>query len=280
MNLQENYFKNDKGEKIYSAAWLPEGEPKAALVIVHGLAEHCGRYMNVVNRFVPLGYAAYGLDHIGHGKSDGQRVYVERFEDFITTLDQFVDMVRSAQPGKPLFMVGHSMGALIASNYLVKHQDKLVGAVISGPPTAVPSNISPVVLMIGRLLSAVAPRAGLIALDASGVSRDPAVVQAYVNDPLVSTGKNTARLAAELLNGIRTINAGASQIKLPVLIVQGGSDKIVDPSSAPLLHSLVGSQDKTLKIYEGLFHEVFNEPERETVLDDVQAWLEAHLLQL
>jgi alpha-beta hydrolase superfamily lysophospholipase len=276
MQTQENFFQNAKGEKIYSAAWLPEGEPKAAIVIVHGLAEHCGRYMNLVNHFVPHGYAVYGLDHIGHGKSEGQRVFVERFEDFITTLDQFVELVRAWQPAKPLFMVGHSMGGLIGANYLIAHQSKLTGAVLSGPGVKIPDSISPAVILLGKLLSVIAPRTGLLALDAKGVSRDPAVVQAYINDPLVFTGKNTARLAAELVKGIRQVNDQAQKINLPLLIVQGSQDTLVDPGGAPLLHSLVSSSDKTLKIYDGLYHEVFNEPEHEDVLADVLQWIEEH----
>jgi acylglycerol lipase len=274
MKTNEDFFKNAKGEKIYYVAWLPEGEPKAVLVLVHGLAEHVGRYMNVVNHFVPQGFAVYGLDHIGHGKSEGQRVYVDRFEEYITTLDQYVDMVRGWQPGKPLFMVGHSMGGLIGAVYLIAHQDKLTGAVLSGPLVKLSDNISPVTVMMGKVLSAIAPHAGLLALDASGVSRDPAVVQAYVNDPLVFTGKNTARLAAELLKAMQQVNAQAGKITLPVLIVQGALDKLVEPSGAPLLYGLVSSKDKTVKVYEGLYHEVFNEPEHEMVLGEVQAWIE------
>ncbi len=275
MKHQEGHFKGIRNLRIYYQCWLPESKPKAVLLIVHGLAEHSGRYMNVVNHFVPLGYAVYGIDHIGHGKSDGSRVYVQRFEDFTDTLKTFYDMIRDWQPEKPIFLVGHSMGGLISSIYLLDHQEELSGAVLSGPSVKVPDNISSATILVAKLFSTLMPKLGLIALEAEGVSRDPAVVQAYLNDPLVYTGKTTARLGAELLKAMKRVAVDASRITLPILIVQGGEDRLVDPDGAQMLHDTVGSVDKTLKIYDGLYHEVFNEPERLKVLGDVEAWLES-----
>jgi alpha-beta hydrolase superfamily lysophospholipase len=134
-----------------------------------------------------------------------------------------------------------------------------------------------VTIFAGKLLSALLPRAGLIALEAEGVCRDPAVVEAYVNDPLVYTGKATARLGAELLKSMAHITAEAGKITLPVLIVQGGADRLVDPAGARMLYDAVGSADKTLRVYDGFYHEVFNEPEHEQVLGDVEEWLEKRL---
>ena len=169
---------------IYYQTWLPEGEPKASLLLVHGLAEHCGRYMNVVNHLVPSGYAAYGIDHIGHGKSDGDRVFVDRFQDYIDTLKSFFDLVRKWQPEKPVYLIGHSMGGLIGAAYLLEYQDELAGAVLSAPGVKIPDNISQTTILMGKALSIIAPKAGVIQLDATSVSRDPVVVDAYVNDPL------------------------------------------------------------------------------------------------
>jgi len=275
MKHQEGHFKGIKDLRIYYQCWLPEMEPRAVLLIVHGLAEHSGRYMNVVNHFVPLGYAVYGVDHIGHGKSDGSRVYVQQFEDFTDTLKTFYDMIRDWHPEKPIFLVGHSMGGLIGSIYLLDHQDELSGAVLSGPSVKVPDNISSATIFAGKLFSTLMPKLGLIALEAEGVSRDPAVVQAYLDDPLVYTGKTTARLAGELLKAMKRVTVDASKITLPILIVQGGEDRLVDPDGAQMLYDTVGSVDKTLKIYEGLYHEVFNEPEHHKVLGGVEAWLES-----
>ena len=277
MKYQEGYLKGVRDTDIYYQYWLPEGEPKAILLVVHGLAEHSGRYMNVVNFLVPSGYAVYGIDHIGHGKSDGKRVYVKRFQDYTKTLKNYFDMIREWQPEKPIFLIGHSMGGLISAAYLLEHQDELSGAVLSGPGIKVPDNISQAIIFVGKILSIITPKAGLIQLDAEGVSRDPAVVDAYVNDPLVYTGKITARLGAELLKAMQYVTDQAPKIRLPIMIVQGSNDKLVDPSGAQLLYDLVSSKDKTIKIYNGFYHEVFNEPEHEQVLNDVKTWIEAHL---
>jgi acylglycerol lipase len=276
MEHQDGFFKGIRDTKTYYQAWLPEADPRAILIVVHGLAEHCGRYMNLVNHFVPSGYAVYGMDLIGHGKSEGARVYVQRFEDFTDTLKTFFDMVREWQPEKPTFLVGHSMGGLICAAYLLEHQREVSGAVLSGPSVKVPENISSATIFLGKVFSVLMPKAGLLALKAEGVSRDPAVVEAYVNDPLVYTGKTTARLAAELLKVMQRVSAEASKITLPVLIIQGGADRLVDPSGAQMLYERVGSKDKTIKVYDGLYHEVFNEPEHPQVLSYVEGWLESH----
>lgn len=277
MRHQEGTFKGVRDASIYYQCWLPEGESRAVLLIVHGLAEHSGRYMNVVNYFVPLGYAVYGVDHVGHGKSSGTRVYVERFEDYTDTLKTYFDMVRRWQADKPIFLVGHSMGGLIGAVYLLDHQAELTGAVLSGPAAKVHGSVSPAVIFVGKLISVLMPKLGLIGLEAEGVSRDPAVVQAYVNDPLVCRGKVTARLSAELVKAIRRVAAEATKITLPILILQGSADRLVDPKGAQILYDAVSSADKTIKIYDGLYHEVYNEPEHGQVLGDVKAWLETHL---
>lgn len=277
MKHKEGYMKGVRDTDIYYQYWMPEGEPKAILLVVHGLAEHSGRYMNVVNHLVPSGYAVYGIDHIGHGKSAGERVYVKRFQDYTETLKIYFDMIRDWQPQKSIFLIGHSMGGLISTAYLLEHQDELSGAVLSGPGVKVPDNISQAVIFVGNMLSILMPKVGVIQLDAKGVSRDPAVVDAYVNDPLVYTGKTTARLGAELLKTMQRVTKQAAGIRLPIMILQGSDDKLVDPSGAQLLYDLVGSEDKTIKIYDGFYHEVFNEPGHEQVLNDVETWLEAHL---
>ena len=277
MKHHEGYFKSIRDTNIYYQYWLPEGAPRAILLVAHGIAEHSGRYMNVVNHFVPAGFAVYGIDHIGHGKSDGKRVCVDRFQDYTKTLKKYFDMIRGWQPIKPIFLVGHSMGGLISAAYLLEHQDELTGAVLSGPGIKVPDNISNAVILAGKILSVVMPKAGIIQLDAEGICRDPAVVDAYVKDPLVYKGKITARLGAEILKTIQHVTESAINIRLPLMIVQGGSDKLVDPSGAQLLYDSVGSEDKTIKIYDGFYHEIFNEPEHGQVLDDISVWLESHL---
>jgi len=277
MNRIEGSFKGVRNTDIYYQAWLPKGEVEAVLLVVHGLGEHCGRYMNVVNHFVPLGYAVYGLDHIGHGKSGGVREVVERFTDYTDTLKVYHEMVKGWQTGKPVFLLGHSMGGLTASYYLLDHQASFKGAVISAPLVKVSDSISQATIIMGKILSALAPKMGLLALDTQGISRDPEVVETYVNDPLVFHGKTPARLAAELLKAMLRVTAEADKISLPFIVVQGSEDKLVDPGGAQMLYDKAGSKDKTIKVYEGLYHEVFNEPERARVLKDVETWLAAHV---
>jgi acylglycerol lipase len=277
MEHVEGQFKGVRNATIYYQAWLPEGNVNAVLLIVHGLGEHSGRYLNVVNHFVPLGYGVYGFDHPGHGKSEGVREGVERFADYTDTLRVCDEMVKNRQTGTPVFLLGHSMGGLIASCYLLDHQADFRGAVISAPLVKAGGKVSPVTILMGRILSALAPRMGLLALDAEGISRDPEVVKAYVGDPLVFHGKTPARLAAELLKAMQRVTAEAGKITLPFIVLQGSADKLVDPGGAQMLYDKARSKDKTIKIYEGLYHEVFNEPERARVLKDVETWLAAHV---
>ena len=272
---REGTFTGVRDATIYCQDWSPEGEPRAALVVVHGLAEHCGRYGNLVDHFVPRGYAVYAHDHIGHGRSDGRRVFVERFEDLTDVLGMHVDRVRDRHPGKPLFLVGHSLGALIAARFLLDRQEAFAGAILSGALVKVPDNISPITVMLSRILSALMPRIGLVAVDAQGVSRDPAVVRAYIDDPLVYTGRTTARMGAEILGAMQRTMGEAGRITLPLLILHGSEDSLADPDGARMLHEAIGSADRTLKIYNGLHHEIYNEPEHAQLLGDVQAWLEA-----
>jgi alpha-beta hydrolase superfamily lysophospholipase len=277
MNYIEGNFKGVRSANIYYQGWLPTGNIKASILIIHGLGEHSGRYMNVVNQFVPLGFAIYGLDHLGHGKSDGGREVVDRFKDFTDNLTIFQNMVRVWQPAKPLFLLGHSLGGLIVAFYLIDQQSNFSGAIISAPTISIPENITPLTVTLGKILSAIVPKAGIMSLDATGLSRDPEVVKAYVNDPLVFHGKTPSRLGAEILVAEQRVTAEASKITLPIITLQGTADRIVNPGDARRLYDIASSKDKTLKTYPGLYHEVFNEPERDVVLKDVETWLLAHL---
>jgi acylglycerol lipase len=274
---QEGYFDGIKKTKIFYQAWLPEIKAKAVLLIVHGIGEHSGRYLNIVNHFVPLGYAVYGVDHIGHGKSDGTREYVDRFTDFTETVKIFLDKVKTWQPEIPTFLVGHSLGGLIGTLFLVTYPNEVKGAVLSGALVKRPGNVSPVTLLMANILSILMPKYGFIQLKADGICRDPQVVETYLKDPLVFNGKTPLRTAAEMIKAMKSACANANQITTPLLILHGGGDKVVDVSSGQYLYDHVSSQDKKIIIYEGFYHEVFNEPEREKVLGDVETWLEAHL---
>jgi acylglycerol lipase len=277
MQHREGHFKGLEDFDIYYQGWLPDEEPQAVLLVVHGLAEHGGRYMNVVNHFVPQGYAVYAPDHRGHGRSDGQRVYVERFSQYLDDLKTFFDLLRDWHPDLKIFLVGHSMGGAISLAYTLRHQDELDGLLLSGPAIKVGADISPLLILVGRVLSLILPKMGLLALDSSSISRDPETVKAYDNDPLVYRGKMTARLGAELIATMQSFPDQVSQLRLPLLVMHGSADKLADPQGSKWLGEAAGSEDKTLKIYEGYYHEIFNDLGREQVLADVQAWLTAHL---
>ena len=278
MTHQEGYLKSIMGSNIYYQGWQPEGESKAVLLIVHGMTEHSGRYMNLVNHFVPMGYAIYGIDHIGHGKSDGKRGYIVEFEDFTETLDIFVDMIHDWHPKKSITLIGHSLGGTISTSYLIDHQDKCVGAVLSGPLVTFGKNVSPAKMLIGKLFSIIMPKMGMGSVKADDVSRDPKVVKEYISDPLVDTSsKITAKLAAETLRMMEHNLRYAFKIKVPILIMQGGADKLVDPDGASMLYDIISSDDKKIIIYDGLYHEIFNEPEHQKVLSDLETWLELRL---
>jgi acylglycerol lipase len=277
MKQIQDSFVGVRDASIAYQAWIPDGDVAAALLVVHGLGEHCGRYENLVQHCCPCGYAVYGLDHLGHGRSEGERQMVESFAGYTDTLRIFAQMVASWQPGKPLFLVGHSMGGLIAADYLLAHPADFAGAILSAPTVMVGDDVTPLTILVARLLAALAPRMGVMALDANSLSRDPGVVAAYEEDPLVSRDKTPARLGIEMLRAMERVMSNAGVISLPLLILQGSDDMLSHPQGAQMLYDLVSSSDKTLKVYEGLYHEVFNEPERDTVLSDVADWLGARV---
>lgn len=263
------------GVPIVWQSWLPDGPPaRGVVVIVHGLGEHSDRYDHVAQRLAAERLAVYAPDHRGHGRSGGPRAVVD-VDDVVADIDQLVVRAAAAHPDLPVFMLGHSLGGMVAVQYAVEHQDRLAGLVLSGALAAV--HASPALIGVGRLLSAVAPRAPTIALRSELVSRDPAVVAAYRADPLVHHGRIPARTAAQITETVRTFPARAGAITLPTLILYGTADGLCPPSGSVMLAECLGSEDVTVRAYEDLFHEILNEPERETVIDDVVAWVSARV---
>ena len=277
MKQEDGYIETNKGQSIYYQVWLPEGKVKAAVFVVHGLHEHSGRYHHLANFLVDQKLAVYSLDFPGHGKSDGIRSFVDSLQDFIDPIISYLKMIKSWQPGVPIFMLGHSMGGLLTMAFLAEHPGLVAGAIISAALVKVPDYVSDLVIRIGKILAAILPKVRLIEIDKAGLSRDPAVVQAYIDDPLVFNGKATARISNEINYGISLIAERGSLITEPVLLLHGGKDRICDPSWSQYLHDLVSSPDKELIIYEGLYHEIFNEPEADTVFKDVINWLETRI---
>ncbi len=264
------------GATLFHQGWLPEGDPVAVVMISHGLGEHAGRYGNVVEALVPAGYAVYGLDHRGHGRSSGPRAHIRRYGDFLADFDAFRRHVAARHPGLPLFLLGHSMGGNIALGYALEHQEGLRGLVLSGPALTVPDDVPPLLLQLSGVLGRLAPRLRATGLDATRISRDPAVIAAYRSDPLVFSGKFTAGLGSALLVAMRSFPDRVSGLRLPLLILHGTADELADPSGSRMLEARAGSSDVTARYYPGLYHEVFNEPERGEVLAELKAWLDAH----
>ena len=258
---------------IFWRAWTPDDAPaRAVIVLVHGLGEHSGRYDHVVARLVGEGYAVHAADHRGHGRSDGPRALIEDMDDVVADVDTLVDRAAAAEPGVPVFMLGHSMGGLIALRYALAHQERLAGLILSGTLAqldAVPRALE----LVGRTLSVIAPRAPLIAIDHTLVSRDPAVVEAYRSDPLVHHGKVPARTAVQLADAVKGFPSTVGAITVPTLILYGTADGLCTPAGSVMLGERIGAADTTVKAYAGLFHEILNEPEREAVLADLVAWL-------
>jgi alpha-beta hydrolase superfamily lysophospholipase len=273
MKHTEGAFKAPNQDNIYYQAWLPESEAKVVMLVLHGLGEHSGRYQNLAQHFVALGYAVYALDHSGHGKSDGLREYIERFEDYSETVETFRAMIQDWQANQAIFLLGHSMGGLIAAQHLLKYQANFSGAIFSAPGIKLSDSITPLTIFLGKVLAALAPKMGLMALDYRGISRDPNIRKNYRDDPLVFHGKTTARLGVELLKTMQTVAAEAGKIRLPILILQGSADTMINPAGAQLLYDQASSKDKTLTFYQGFYHELFNEPEHALVFADVAAWL-------
>jgi acylglycerol lipase len=271
---EEGRFKGEGGLEIYWQAWLPEGEPRAVVVLAHGASEHSGRYAWTGEQLNARGYAVYAIDHRGHGKSAGGRAVIDRMSNAVEDLHTLVERAQDAHPGRPLVLLGHSMGGCVALAYTEEHEDALDALVLSGP-LAVLEAASPAQRVVGRVLSAVAPSLGVVAIDSTAVSRDPQVVADYDSDPLNYHGKLPARTVAELSKAIDGFPEAVTRFRLPLLVMHGTADRLVPIAGGEMVAERAGSEDKTFKRYDGLFHEILNEPERQQVLDDMADWLDA-----
>ena len=277
MKQKEDRFAGARGRSVYCQYWEPESTPRALVLIVHGAGEHSARYTRLAECLTAAGYVVAALDHPHHGRSEGRYGHLERLDEFLQTLEIFHRQVQAQYPALPQFLLGHSMGGLISSLYLLDHQSDFVGAVLSGP--AIKTGIEPpwVQRQLIRVLSVLFPAMGVMQLDAGGVSRDPREVEKYVSDPLVNHGKMSARMVSELFAGMQRIQSQAGGITLPIMILHGGADPMTSPEGSRFLYDAVSSRDKTLKIYPGLYHEIFNEPESEEIFAEVLAWCDRHL---
>ncbi|MFZ5743455.1 MAG: alpha/beta hydrolase [Pseudomonadota bacterium] len=273
MQTTEFTFVGAGGVQIFATSWFPDDAPRDHLVLAHGYAEHLGRYRAVAEFFTAAGYAVHALDHRGHGKSGGTRAVIDSFANADADIDQLVDKVRADSGLQRIKLVGHSMGGSLALNYALNHPEKLSGLVLSGP--AIGGGLPKIQSLLLALISRIAPSLGMIQLDADAVSRDPQVVAAYKADPLVFHGKVPARTAREMMHAVTTYPPRVGAMQLPCLLMHGSADTLVRAEDAQPVFDAIASPDKTVRIFDGLYHEIFNEPERLEVLGIVKDWLGA-----
>lgn len=265
------------GTRIVYDVWRPDGAPTGILLLAHGLGEHARRYDHVVERLVGLGLVVYAPDHRGHGRSGGKRIELRDWSEFLEDLHRLSAIAAAENPGLRRFLLGHSMGGAIALSYALDHPEELSGLILSAPAVDVVTGKPRIVVEIGKIIGRFAPGVPVETLDAGSVSRDPAVVAAYESDPLVHHGKVKAGIARGMITAAESFPSRLPSLTMPLLLLHGTDDRLADVSGSRMIASRAGSEDLTLKTYDGLFHEVFNEPEQEKVLDDLTDWLRPRL---
>lgn len=262
------------GTQLYARHWTTAAAPKAIVVIMHGLKDHSAHYAAFASRLVAAGYGVYAFDLRGHGRSAGPRVAPRAWLAYVDDLDAFIARVAEKEPGKPIFLFGHSMGGAIATLGAIRHRAALTGLILSGPALAI--DAQPLLLAATQMAGALTPGAKALDLANEDFSQDPAVVKAMGQDSLIEQGPGPARTAAGLIKGMTLIWQHTDGLTLPLLVLHGSRDALTAPSGSRALIEAAPSPDKTLKIYDGLYHDLLHEPKAKQVEDDILAWLDAH----
>ncbi|MEH2064967.1 MAG: lysophospholipase [Nostoc sp.] len=264
---------------LYYQSWHPEGKVRAILAISHGLGGHSDRYNNVIQHLIPKQYALYALDLRGHGRSPGQQGYINAWSEFREDLGAFLQLVQTQNPGCPVFLLGHSLGGVIVLDYILRYpqQASFLQGAIAIAPTLGKVGVSPVRVLLGKMLSRVWPRFTLnTGIDISAASRDQQVLAAYAQDKMRHT-RATARLATEFFATVDWINAHAADWQLPLLILHGGADRVALPAGSEIFYQRVNRKDQLRIEYPGAYHELQNDLNYREVLADLEDWLELHL---
>lgn len=271
--MTEHTLPMDDGLAMFFRATVPD-PCAAAVLLVHGMNEHSGRYTGLADAFARRGIAVYVPDYRGHGRTGPVPGYVPAVARVSEDLAALGRTIRSKHPSTPLCVYGHSLGGLIVLRHLLDFQDRYAAAILQGPALAVPPNVSPALVAISSVLSALVPKLPVQEFDRSRLCRDPSVMAEMEDDRLYYKGKVRARTGREILRTIDTVRPRLPEIRLPLLVLHGGADVVIDPAASVTAYEHASSKDKTLKVFPGLYHELHNEPERADVLRFVVDWLE------
>jgi alpha-beta hydrolase superfamily lysophospholipase len=259
---------------IHTVAWLPAGTPRALVFIVHGYAEHILRYNHVAEALLQDGYAVYGMDHRGHGRSQGLRAYFPTFDLAVDDYRQYVEQVKAQHPRTKHFLFGHSMGSVIALAYTLRYQREMTGLALSGTAITADETQPAFVIALAQFLSRIIPTVPLFpGLGSAELSTDLSVGQAYDADPLVYRGAWRVGVAVGIVQASQAIRARLGELTLPLLIQHGEADKITPISGSRLVHEQAASGQKRLITYPTMRHEIMNEREKEQPINALRQWL-------
>lgn len=272
----EETFKGVGGLAIFTRSWRPTGKPRGVVVIAHGFNSHSGQYAEVATWFATAGLAAYALDHRGRGRSEGERFHVEKFSDYVDDLATFIKRVKMREPGLPVFLLGHSAGGVISALYALDHQSEIAGLISESFAFELPAPGFALAALKG--LSRIAPHLRVLKLKNGDFSRDPKVVDSMNRDPLIAGESETAKTVAELIRADERLRVEFHRIKLPLLIVHGTKDKAAKVEGSHFFADTAGAKDKTLKLYDGFYHDLLNDVGKETALADVLGWIQARIV--
>lgn len=275
--MKTGSFKTEDGLRIHTVSWAAPIDRQRVVVLAHGISEHSGRYSHVADYLTQAGYHVYALDHRGHGKSEGDRIHVAHYNDFVHDLKQYIDTIKAQHPASQLFILGHSMGSIISLQYVLNYPDDADGLILTGTATAMGSNVSSLLRGAATIIHAIYPQAPIQApLDEKYFTRDPEMVAQAKQDQLMYKGWTKTSIARYIVEVGEIIQGRAHEIRLPILIMHGEADDITPISGSQIIYEHVTSDDKTLKTWEGMYHEIMNEIGREAVLETVTTWLDAH----
>jgi alpha-beta hydrolase superfamily lysophospholipase len=270
-------FQGGGGLKIFTRTWRPAGPPRGVVVIVPGFNAHSGMYTWAADQFTGRGLAVDAIDLRGRGRSDGERFYVEKFEDYANDVSTLVDLAKSQNPGLPVLLLGHSAGGVVSCLYALEHQDEIAGLICESFAHELPA--PDFALAVFKGLSHVAPHAHILKLKNETFSRNPEFVAQMNADPLIANEKQPTQTMAAMVRADERLKEAFPQITLPVLILHGTADKNAKPAGSKRFFEKAGSTDKTLKMYDGYFHDPLNDVGKEVVMADIQSWIDAHLQQ-